>query len=625
MLVIFVVIVVAVVLAAVVVALVVRARRKAGAKTPVPAVKAPSIEVAPTDQPASDVSASDVPAAEFPAAMAPQPMGLPSAEMVATETGSRFTQFPSTEFPSTEFPSTEFPSTQFPSTQFPSTQIALAETDASEIPSTDVVPTETAVVVEVVPAEDMETRIAGLFVQLARRNQGLLERQIELIDQLEAAEQDPDVLDRLFRLDHLAARLRRNAESLLVLGGTDAGRRRTTSAEIADVVRVAVGAVEQYTRVRLVGFDDARVHGAPAADLAHLLAELIENATQFSAPDSPVDVAGFAVPDGSYVVTVLDRGIGMSEAQLLDANRILGDFPALGSVAAHSLGFAVVSRLAARHDMHVRLSGERSVGVSAVISVPAAVLERVVLPATAPALGEPTAALTAEAAPASALTTEIAATGADPVVAEREPSFEAPVAEGGEPSPEPSMAEQPVAEQPVAEPSMAHASGLEATAPDQDPAPLAAPIIESPPFEAPAAAQPFPSASPLAARPVAPTGPLTPVGYGAPAGSRPGDTPPLPVRHVRREGPATEDLLGGNDAVTGSGLTRRIPQAALDAPRVGPTVAPSTRSPEEVRSVLSRYRSGLREGRAHTPAPEETEPPLAPAPTAADPDPDPTS
>jgi hypothetical protein len=516
----------------------------------------------------------------------------------------------------------------------PLSQAVESEQPAAEVAT--VAPGDEVAAVEVSP-QDVEDRIAGLFVQLARRNQSLLERQIELIDQLESEEQDPDVLDRLFRLDHLAARMRRNAESLLVLGGNDGSRRRAISTDIADVVRVAVGAVEQYTRVRLVGFDEARVHGAPAADLAHLLAELIENATQFSAPESPVDVAGFAVPDGSYVVTVLDRGIGMTEVQIHESNRVLGEAPALASLAPHTLGFAVVSRLAARHHVQVRLSGERSAGVSVVVNVPATALERVVLPYVAPA---PAPVVTDEPAPIESEPVDLAAiepaaiepAAIEPTLAETamEPAaFAEPIAA------EDPMAEAATAEAATAGPATAGPMAAEPVADSSVPwtvsevDPLIGRAPQPPPVEPPA------SRSPLAARPVEPTGPLTPVGYGlsnagrantgpSNAGPRAGEAPPLPVRHVHREGPPASTSTP-SDSVTATGLTRRVPQSAIEAPRVGPTVAPSTRSPEEVRSVLSRYRSGLREGRgsvAGSAAPSEPSEPSEPTASTPPPTPD---
>ena len=142
--------------------------------------------------------------------------------------------------------------------------------------------------------------IGDIFINLARRNQTLLDRQIEFIDQLEANEEDPDQLDNLFKLDHLATRMRRNAESLLVLAGAEPPRRRGRPVALADVVRVAIGEVEDFARISLLALDDVTVGGNVAVDLAHLLSELMENATHFSPPDTTVEIVGHRSDDGLH-------------------------------------------------------------------------------------------------------------------------------------------------------------------------------------------------------------------------------------------------------------------------------------------------------------------------------------
>ena len=128
--------------------------------------------------------------------------------------------------------------------------------------------------------------ISDLYVNLARRNQALLDRQIQLLDQLEREEQDTEVLEHLYLLDHLATRMRRNAESLLVLAGAESGPRRSKPVDVVDVVRAAVSEVEEYERVDLGTFAAATLHGPAVSDVAHLVAELLENATQFSPPET---------------------------------------------------------------------------------------------------------------------------------------------------------------------------------------------------------------------------------------------------------------------------------------------------------------------------------------------------
>ena len=240
--------------------------------------------------------------------------------------------------------------------------------------------------------------IGDIFVNLARRNQSLLDRQIEFIDELEANEEDPEQLENLFKLDHLATRMRRNAESLLVLAGAEPPRRRARPVALADVVRVAIGEVEDFTRVNLLALDDVTVGGNVAVDLAHLLSELMENATQFSPPETHVDVVGQRTTDRGYLITVSDQGIGMSAEQLAEANHMLAHPPLVGLALSRSLGFIVIGRLAARFGIAVRLVSSPAGGISAMVSLPAGLvadegmpeIDSPVTPVAAPAPGTPT-------------------------------------------------------------------------------------------------------------------------------------------------------------------------------------------------------------------------------------------
>ncbi|MEM7288698.1 MAG: ATP-binding protein, partial [Actinomycetota bacterium] len=276
--------------------------------------------------------------------------------------------------------------------------------------------------------------ISDIFVNLARRNQSLLDRQIDFIDQLESREENPDQLENLFRLDHLATRMRRNAESLLVLAGAEPTRRRGRPVELADVVRVAMGEIEDFSRIQLVSIDSATVAGSVAVDLAHLMSELMENATQFSPPDTDVEVVGHQSGDGSYQLTLSDRGIGMSAEQLSIANQTLAEPPIIGLELSRSLGFTVVSRLAHRLGVAVRLTSSSEGGVTALVTVPS---EMVGLPESQQPAPEPVAA--APVAPVTPIS----------------PSVEvptAPVAETPAVSPAPVMPEPP-APMPVSEPA----------------------------------------------------------------------------------------------------------------------------------------------------------------------------
>ena len=212
--------------------------------------------------------------------------------------------------------------------------------------------------------------IGEMFVNLARRNQALLDRQIDFIDELERSEEDPDQLENLYRLDHLATRMRRNAESLLVLAGAEPPRRRGRPAPRANVVRAALAEVEDFARIDLLSFDEILVASNVAADLAHLLSELMENATNFSPPETRVEVVGHRTKADGYVISVTDHGIGMSADQIKEANESLAKPPLVGLALSRSLGFIVVGRLAGRHGITVRMMASPSGGVTAVVTVP---------------------------------------------------------------------------------------------------------------------------------------------------------------------------------------------------------------------------------------------------------------
>ncbi|WP_159807920.1 HAMP domain-containing sensor histidine kinase [Cellulomonas citrea] len=189
--------------------------------------------------------------------------------------------------------------------------------------------------------------IAEMFVNVARRDQVLLNRQLAFVDSLERSEEDPTVLANLFHLDHLATRMRRNAESLLVLAGIDSGRRLRESMPLSDVIRTASSEIEQYDRVELDLNVDPLMLGFNALPAAHMLAELLENASVFSEPDTPVEVA--TGMEGQFVtVTVRDHGIGMTDTELDAVNEKLAFTSPADSLGAQRLGLFVVARLANR-------------------------------------------------------------------------------------------------------------------------------------------------------------------------------------------------------------------------------------------------------------------------------------
>jgi signal transduction histidine kinase len=253
--------------------------------------------------------------------------------------------------------------------------------------------------------------VSELFVNLARRNQSLLDRQLSLIGDLEQRERTPEALSELFQLDHLATRIRRNAESLLVLSGDDPPRRWGRPVALGEVVRAAAAEVEDYGRVEVLVNEHLEVAGRAVADLAHLLAELIENATNFSPPDAEVRVRSHLVPTpgegATFVLSVEDTGIGMPAGEMEAANQLLADPPEV-DLRRSRLGFHVVSRLAKRYGLRVSLANTPGGGITALVTLPhSLVSERRQIepaPATAPASAASAARRLPEPLPAPAPT-----------------------------------------------------------------------------------------------------------------------------------------------------------------------------------------------------------------------------
>jgi signal transduction histidine kinase len=406
-------------------------------------------------------------------------------------------------------------------------------------------------------AQLLRKGIGDIFVNLARRNQTLLDRQIEFIDQLESNEEDPDQLDNLFKLDHLATRMRRNAESLLVLAGAEPPRRRGRPVALADVVRVAIGEVEDFARIQLLSLDDATVGGNVAVDLAHLMSELMENATHFSPPDTMVEIVGHRADSGGYVISVSDQGIGMSADQLAEANVQLARPPLVGLALSRSLGFIVIGRLASRFDVQVKLTNSPSGGVTALVTLPSDV---VTFEGDAPAPATPTVAAPGvpaadEAEPIGAVEFEDADDLLDELLEDEdferevetlvadelapappEPDYEAPTI-----TPEPEAVPEPVDEEPLTE------------APVDEPA-----VVEPPPVVEPPAPEPVAEEAPA---------PITAAGL---------------VKRTPKK--RADDAMGGGSITGGNQATSSV------------SVGQTQRSPEEVRKMLSRYRSGLNRG-----------------------------
>ncbi len=426
--------------------------------------------------------------------------------------------------------------------------------------------------------------VAGIFLNLARRSQVLLHRQLALLDLMERRIEDPADLEDLFRLDHLATRMRRHAEGLIILSGAAPGRGWRRPVSLMDVVRAAVAEVEDFARVDVRQMPDARVAGAAVADLTHLVAELVENATSFSPPHTRVQVQGSQVAAG-YALEVEDRGLGMGAEALAEANlRIERDNPD-DLLDSDRLGLFVVSRLARRHGIKVALRQSAYGGTTAVVLLPKALLVDPELPA-----GSRPAAIGARQASddgrdaAAGRTTSSAARRTGALVGS------GPAAAGGAAS---SAAESPHTAAPVAR------SGPAGTkAPHAGPVPVATPASASP--QAPHEATPPHDVLPRRV----PSRPDLESPDAPPAA--PGD-PNAETVAVTTE-PALLRASAGPE--TPGGLPRRVKQASL-APglRTDPEQAGAAldsdadlaqRTPEQARATMAAYQQGWSRGRSGT-------------------------
>ncbi|SCE92682.1 Signal transduction histidine kinase [Micromonospora viridifaciens] len=412
---------------------------------------------------------------------------------------------------------------------------------------------ETAVRTAVEQAE-LRRNVREVFLSLARRTQALVHRQLTLLDAMERREHDAEELEDLFRVDHLATRMRRNAENLIVLSGSTPGRSWRRNVPMVDVIRGAVAEVEDYTRVNVLPIGPVSLTGRAVGDIIHLLAELIENGLSFSPPHTAVEVRGQLVANG-FAIEIEDRGLGMSEEELAAANHRIVDRSELNLANATRLGLYVVSRLTERHGVKVQLKESAYGGTTAVVMIP---LELVTVDepdastsggfragaGTAPAGNEPAAAGAPEGRPAGA-TLEL------PTV---------PVA----------VAETTSAPQPGDEP-------VGAAEPPATPVGAEAPALT-------------PSGLPARTRRRQPTA----EGPGAPAG--------LPTADTSAEGTGA---AGDAPARTHVGLPVRVRQASLvpelrqepSTPDTDQDEDEAVRPPEQVRRMMSSYQSGTRRGR----------------------------
>jgi signal transduction histidine kinase len=454
--------------------------------------------------------------------------------------------------------------------------------------------------------------VGDMFLNLARRNQALIDRQLELIDELERNEIDPESLEELFRLDHLATRMRRNAEDLIVLSGAKPARRWSQPVSLADAVRAALAEVEDYTRVELLPVDDLGIIGQAVGDIVHLLAELIENATAFSPPGTKVHIAGQPVA-GGYVVEIEDRGIGMTDAELVEANARLARPPTIDLTLSQRLGLFVVGRLAQRYGIKVQLRHSWYDGVTALVLLPDSLLVRPVSERIGTngqgRLGLGNGRPYGEHVPAALPPPPAPSEPARP-----EPEPEIPVADGG-PDGLNSGDHLPIFE-------AARSDWFESGDPSgrttlpPGPPPVQPRPVQPPPVQpaAPDAGRPLPRRERRTPPPQQrPTGPVRAPAAARPAPRTRGFDPSGTTQQLR---PAAERLppVGPSRPVrppehTDAGLPRRVPRANLAPGMSGaspsrPPRQPGTgppglagRSPDDIRSMLSDYRSGFERGR----------------------------
>ncbi|MGW7312478.1 sensor histidine kinase [Streptomyces sp. NPDC054865] len=419
---------------------------------------------------------------------------------------------------------------------------------------------------------ELASGVSGVFVNLARRSQVLVHKQLTLLDSMERRADDPGELGDLFRLDHLTTRMRRHAESLIILSGAAPGRAWRMPVPLTNVVRAAVSEIEDYQRVEVRGLAEAAVSGGAVADLTHLLAELIENATQFSPPHTKVRVSGEPVGTG-YVLEVEDRGLGMGRDVLAEANRRIEHSEDLDLFDSDRLGLFVVSRLSTRHAIQVHLRTSPYGGTTAVVLLPNSLLQGAIT-------GAPASAAAPQASPEPA------------AEAARVPSH----------APAMSVVRESVRGLPAPERDRAAAPGSGPATPRQRPAPVASlrprgaggAVTRTHPAPAtgPSASAPAPDPEPVPG--LAPGGVRGPVGAdrAAPGAGR---------------GPASGP---GSASVSGASVTelpRRVRQASLvpqlrEAPESkappGSTrpEEPPGRSPEEARDRMAAYRDGWARG-----------------------------
>ncbi|WP_051941120.1 sensor histidine kinase [Phaeacidiphilus oryzae] len=413
--------------------------------------------------------------------------------------------------------------------------------------------------------------VSGVFVNLARRSQVLLHRQLRQLDAMERRTEDPAELSELFRLDHLTTRMRRHAESLIILSGASPGRGWRRPVPLLDVVRAAVGEVEEYARVDIRRLSDTRLTGGAVADVTHLLAELVENATAFSPPNTPVTISGDRVGAG-YALEVEDRGLGMGADALAAANRRIAESRQGDFFDGDRLGLYVVSRLAQRNGLDVALRRSPYGGITAVVLIPAGLL----------AAGGPG---------------EEAATGGP-----RRPERPAPVPRRVPAAPSaPTVEWGPPAASAGGEPDLPPSAGVRPGGPIASPRPLTA-------LPGGGGLFPLDPLEPTPPVPTTPPGPATPPEPATPPASQAPPEPPVPPEHPAPPTPTLPPLpplppLAADPPGADEALPRRVRQASLapqlreEPPAPGGAEPAESVEPDRARATMSALQRGWTRGR----------------------------
>ena len=431
-----------------------------------------------------------------------------------------------------------------------------------------------------------------VFLNIARRSQTLLHRQLALLDRMERRTTEPDELADLFRVDHLATRMRRHAEDLVILGGAAPGRGWRNPVPMIDVIRGAISEIEDYARVDITVVQPAATVGRAVGDVVHLLAELIENAASFSPPHTRIRVAGELVPNG-YAIEIEDRGLGMSAEALAEANRRLADPPEFDPTNSARLGLFVVSQLGSRHDVKVQLRPSPYGGVTAVALIP----------------------------------TDIVTTQAGPLALPGRPPLAVGEASGpGRPRPIPASRDIDSTVE------FRRVTAGEPAIPGQPPAPVptsdsAGQVLDDAVTPRPAQASPAQAQAPGSPAGDASAGTATVTGLPHVDAIRARTVParPMPARPGRpAEAPLGEDGLPQRVRQSSLAPQLRTPPAGMATSKRtaggGPALAgelvapPPARTSEEVRAVMAALQSGTARGR------EDAAVPARPNPAAGDAD-----